>query len=107
MSLKSRTVAATPTKNLTSNTIKARFGSRLRIIALLASVACIAAALIAWSVISFAAKPPGGTPTNGSGPLTYTAGPFVAGNQTNNVNSNGEPTCTPAQAFPCDDYALT
>lgn len=81
--------------------------TRLRLIVVLASVACIAAALIARSVISLAATPSGDTLTTVSGALTYTGGPFFVANATNNVNANGEPTCTPAQAFPCDDYTLT
>jgi len=54
-----------------------------------------------------AATPASGTLTNATTTLTYSAGPFFVANPSNNVNSNGEPTCTPTQAFPCDDYTLT
>lgn len=41
--------------------------------------------------------------TNAGTTLTYTAGPFVVANASNNVNTNGQPTCTPARAF-CEDW---
>jgi hypothetical protein len=109
MSRTSHTVATitAPAKNLLSSTIKGRFRLSLRRKIVLAFVACIVATLAAWSIISSAATPSSGTLTAVSGPLTYTAGPFFTANATNNVNANGEPTCSPAQAFPCDDYTLT
>src|SRR6478672_8601187 len=60
-----------------------------------------AIALIAGLVASDAAVPPGGTLTDASGPLTYTAGPFPIANPSS--QATGVPNCT----LPCDDYALT
>ena len=60
-------------------------------------------ALIAGMVVSDAAVPPGGTLTDASGPLTYTAGPFPIANPSS--QANGVPICN--AALPCDDYALT
>ena len=107
MSRTSHTVATTTAtaKNFVSSTIKGRFGLSLRRKIVLASVGCIVATLAAWSIISSAATPSSGTMTGAT--LTYSAGPFFVANATNNVNSSGEPTCSPAQAFPCDDYTLT
>ncbi len=53
-----------------------------------------------------AATPSSGTLTTantGNNPLTYTSGPFLVSNPTDQVN--GVPTCS-AQ-MPCDDYTLT
>jgi len=103
----SRRIATHPTKNFTSNTIKVRFGSRLRKIIVLTSVACIAATLFSWSNNSSAAMPASGTLTDVSGPLMYTAGPFNVANATPLPQGvDAGPRCNnPAQ--PCDDFALT
>jgi hypothetical protein len=52
---------------------------------------------------AFAATPPGGTLTGGSGPLTYTAGPFFASNPS--AQASGTPVCN--AGLQCDDFALT
>ncbi len=54
---------------------------------------------------SQAATPSSGTLTDASGPLAYTAGPFLVPNPTAQANSNGLPTCD--SNTPCDDYTLT
>ncbi|HYL04916.1 MAG TPA: hypothetical protein VE075_02690, partial [Thermoanaerobaculia bacterium] len=50
-----------------------------------------------------AATPPSGTLTDGSGPVTYTAGPFFTSNAS--AQANGTPLCNAALA--CDQFALT
>src|SRR5918911_1505122 len=42
-----------------------------------------------------------------SNPLHFTGGPFYTGNQTGFNSALGGLRCSPAQAFPCEDYALT
>jgi hypothetical protein len=94
--------------SLIGNTIAMRFKlMSLRTKVLFAAVICLVIGVMLATMPGSAATPSSGTLTDVSGPLTYTAGPFFVANATNNVNSNGEPTCSPAQAFPCDDYTLT
>ena len=66
---------------------------------------CIASAmaLSLGAGAGFAANPPGGTLTDASGPITYTAGPFFTSNAS--AQANGTPICNAALA--CDDFALT
>ncbi len=65
----------------------------------------------AWCVIALpltamAATPSSGTLTDGSGPLTYSAGPFNTPNPTPVPEVDVGPQCNnPTQ--PCDDFALT
>jgi hypothetical protein len=67
---------------------------------LLALALCSVGALI--GALSFAATPPSGTLTLGSGPQTYVGGPFVVPNATAQA---GAPVCTVPMS--CDDYTLT
>src|SRR5438552_16197633 len=70
----------------------------------LVTVLCLAAAFLIRG--GKAATPASGTLTTANtanNPVTYTSGPFVVSNPTDQVN--GVPTCT-AQ-LPCDDYTLT
>lgn len=52
--------------------------------------------------LSFAADPPSGTLSVDNPLITYTSGPFLVSNPSNQVD--GEPICVPAT---CDDFALT
>jgi hypothetical protein len=69
--------------------------------AIMAVALCSAGLLLA--MFSFAATPPSGTLTDVSGPLTFTAGPFLVPNPSS--QANGIPTCN--AALVCDEYALT
>src|SRR5205085_2931343 len=61
----------------------------------------------AWfALFSFAATPPGGTLSDTSGPITYTAGPFFQANQSPVFELDSGPRCD-QQGFPCDTYKLT
>src|SRR5947209_16716059 len=51
-----------------------------------------------------AATPSTGTLSLATPVLTYTSGPFVGSNPTD--QADGVPTCSPP-ALPCDDYTLT
>src|SRR5690242_17299564 len=54
----------------------------------------------------WAATPSAGTLTDTSGPVTYSAGPFLVSNATPVPELDAGPECNnPIQ--PCDDYALT
>jgi VCBS repeat-containing protein len=61
-----------------------------------------AASVLFWCAITTASVPNTGTLTDISGPLTFSAGPFLIPNPTGFVN--GVPTCDATS--PCDDYAL-
>ncbi len=104
MSRELHTVATTTVKKLPPNTIKLRFGLRLRMIFALALVAGIIAVLSMATFTGSAANPSSGTLTPASGTLTYTSGPFLVSNPS---GTGGAVICSPAQAFPCDEYALT
>jgi hypothetical protein len=52
-----------------------------------------------------AASPSSGTLTDSSGPLAYTAGPFLVANPSAQANDDALPTCD--ANLPCDDYILT
>jgi hypothetical protein len=54
-------------------------------------------------IITPQATPATGTLTNGSGPVTWTGGPFVVSNAT--AQANGTPTCT-GTGQDCDDFHL-
>ncbi|HEY0368206.1 MAG TPA: dockerin type I domain-containing protein [Chthoniobacterales bacterium] len=61
---------------------------------------------VSMALLSFAATPPGGTITDTSGPLTYTAGPFVQPNSFGNTIA-GECDPDPSDPLvPCDIYRL-
>src|SRR5258705_12467229 len=62
----------------------------------------LVASVLLWCAITTASVPNTGTLTDISGPLTFTAGPFLIPNPTGFVN--GVPTCDATS--PCDDYAL-
>ena len=67
-------------------------------------VLCVGAAIgSVGGAAAFAATPPGGTLTDSSGPLTYTAGPFFASNAS--AQASGTPVCN--AGLQCDDFALT
>lgn len=72
---------------------------------LAAFLLCSAGVFLA--MFSFAADPPNGTLTDTSGPLNYTAGPFMVANPTPLPEGvDAGPECVnPFQ--PCDDFALT
>ncbi|HYX40962.1 MAG TPA: hypothetical protein VE821_04655, partial [Pyrinomonadaceae bacterium] len=81
------------------------FGARLRFACLAIGCLFVAGLAFIFSTRSQAATPSSGTLTTAntaSNPLTYTAGPF------NVANPSGLAAlqCSPAQTFPCDDYAL-
>src|SRR5437016_12792075 len=71
---------------------------------LIALSLCSVGALLA--MLSFAATPCSGTLTDTSGPLAYTAGPFVVANPTPILFLDTGPECF-GSVQPCDDYALT
>ena len=104
MSRKSHTIATSTVGNLITATIKRRFGLSRRIVLTLGSVACVVAALTAWNFISSAATPSSGTVSLGSPTLTYTSGPFLVSNPS---GTGGAVMCSPAAAFPCDEFTLT
>lgn len=67
----------------------------------------LCSAALWMAMLSFAAKPPNGTLTDTSGPLTYTAGPFFSPNAFGNSFAG---ICNPDPAdptSPCDVYRLT
>lgn len=67
----------------------------------------LAVALGFASAAAFGAEPASGTLTETSGPLEYTAGPFIVPNPTPDLALAGlEPTCDPALQN-CDIYSLT
>lgn len=82
-------------KNTRVSHFTRRYFRALLAVALFAGAAFIAA-------ISYATAT-SGTLTMTSGPVTYTHGPFVVPNDTAQVALR----CTPAAAFPCDDFTLT
>ncbi len=66
----------------------------------------VAALLLAVPLSTRAATPSSGTLSDVSGPLNYTAGPFMAANPTPIPEVDSGPECNnPTQ--PCDDFALT
>src|SRR5437764_10981108 len=81
------------------------FSARLRFVCALACCLLLTVGAFIFSTRSEAATPASGTLTTANtatNPLTYTAGPF------NVANPSGFAAlqCSPAQTFPCDDYAL-
>ncbi|HXD33525.1 MAG TPA: Calx-beta domain-containing protein [Pyrinomonadaceae bacterium] len=69
----------------------------------LAAVICFSIGALLITQKGSAATPANGTLTNNSGPLTYTAGPFLVANPS--AQANGTPICN--AALPCDDFTLT
>ena len=67
---KSHLVATTNSKNFKSTTTSIRSYSSWRVMIMLASVACIVAGLIGWSMSSSASTPSNETLTDISGPKT-------------------------------------
>jgi hypothetical protein len=75
---------------------------------MLAAAICLAAAALVIGVR--ASNPSSGTLTMSSGPISYSAGPFLVANPSNLVNGqvgdSSDPTCGD-EAHPCDDFTLT
>lgn len=74
-----------------------------KVMIVIAVAVCLVAVLLGTTFLTSAANPSGGTLTTGSGPLTYSGGPFVVPNAS--AQANGTPICN--AALPCDDFALT
>lgn len=75
-------------------------------LALWSAVSSLALAFVLGAATARAATPAGGTLTDTSGPLSYTAGPFTVANPTPVLLVDSGPECNnPVQ--PCDDFALT
>jgi PKD repeat protein len=75
----------------------------LRLLIVLIAGVCAVAALTTSGIIGTkAAMPANGTLTNNSGPITYTAGPFLVPNPT--AQAGDGPICN--AATPCDDFIL-
>ena len=86
--------------------------SRSALFLLRAAVACalfcFAILLGVFSIVSFASTPSSGTLTTVSGPVTYTAGPFVQPNPSplGLGQLDTGPRCN-STTFPCDSFDLT
>lgn len=76
----------------------------LRMGIILAIVFCLMAAALIATMTGSAANPTMGTITAASGPLTYTAGPFVVANPS--AQAGGTPICA-GTGQDCDNYTLT
>lgn len=85
---------------MTKNSASRSAATTARLLLVLAL--CASGALFA--LYSFAASPPNGTLTDTSGPVIYTAGPFVVANVT--AQANDTPICS-GTGQDCDDFALT
>jgi hypothetical protein len=79
----------------------ASVGTRLVLVIIIASCAMLTTT---WRRASEAAMPSSGTLSLVTPVLTYTSGPFIGANPTD--QATGVPTCAPP-ALPCDDFTLT